>query len=107
MNQVISERRDKSRITCHFSAIVRGRDENGKAFEEQCSVINLSASGSCLLINRSIPIGDEIYIKIALPTGSLKLGTSKLATYGIVVRTEPYNMENFEVSVKFIQYRFL
>jgi hypothetical protein len=106
-NEFFSERRGKSRITCNFAAIVRGRDENGMEFEENTKVIDLSASGTYLLLNHTVYSGKELSVRIALPTGSLELGTSKLATKGIVVRREPHTTGNFGIAVKFTHYRFL
>jgi hypothetical protein len=106
-HETFSERRSKSRIPCNYAAIVEGRDENGKKFEENARVISLSTSGIYMLLNRSIYTGEELSVRIALPTGSLKLGTSKLATTGIVIRGEPQSTGVFGIAVKFNHYRFL
>jgi hypothetical protein len=104
---IAAERRSKSRITCNFAAIVRGREENGREFEENANVMNMSAGGAYLILNREIQVGDELAVRIALPTGSLKTGTSKLATKGIVLRGEEINYVSYGIAVKFTSYRFL
>jgi hypothetical protein len=105
-NTAVSERRGKPRIKCAYSALVRGCLANGKKFEENATIINLSASGIYMLINRYINKGQELSIKIAFPTGSLKWGTSNLATTGSVVRLD--FLDNvMGVAIKFQHYRFL
>jgi hypothetical protein len=105
-NTVVSERRGKPRIKCAYPAVVRGCAANGKKFEENATVINLSASGIYMLINRYVDKGQELSVKIAFPTGSLKWGTSNLATTGVVVRID--FLENvIGVAIKFQHYKFL
>jgi hypothetical protein len=106
-NSAILERRSKLRIICRYPAIVRGCTLVGKKFEENATVLNLSAIGAYLLLNRFIQIGQVLSIKIALPTGSLELGTSKLATVGVVVRCEALSKGVLGIAIKFQSYRFL
>ncbi len=105
-NEVFIEKREKSRITCNFAAIVKGRDERGREFEENARVINLSASGIYMLLNRSLEDGQQLNVRIALPTGSLKMGTSRLVTEGLVIRGESLSMGVMGIAVKFNHYRF-
>jgi hypothetical protein len=59
-----------------------------------------------MLIDRYIEKDQELLVKIAFPTGSLKWGTSNLATIGGVVRTD--FLDNvIGVAIKFQHYRFL
>ena len=106
-NVIIPERRIKQRIKCAYPAIVRGRSINGKKFEENATVLNLSSIGAYVLLNRSIEIGQELSVSIAFPTGSLEIGTSKLSTSAIVVRTENYSEGVLAIAIKFQHYRFL
>jgi hypothetical protein len=101
------ERRSKSRITCNFAAIVRGRDEYGREYEENASVINMSAGGAYLKLKREITVGEELAVRIALPTGSLKTGTSKLSTRSVVLRGEEIDYTAYGIAIKFTSYRFL
>ena len=105
-NELTSERRIKPRITCNFAAIVRGRDQNGREFEENARVVNLSASGACLRLKRFINSGEALSVRIALPTGSLKSGTSKLDTDGIVMRGESLQTGLYQVAFKFNHHHF-
>jgi hypothetical protein len=103
----ILERRSKPRIKCAYTAIVRGSSTAGKRFEEHATVLNLSAGGVYVLVNRYIQEGQDLSVKIAFPTGSLEWGTSNLASDGVVVRTEPLSEGSLGVAIKFQHYRFL
>lgn len=105
-NETFMEKREKTRISCNFAAIVKGRDQRGREFEENARVLNLSASGIYLLLNRLLEDGQQLNVRIALPTGSLKLGTSRLVTEGIVIREESLSAGVMGVAVKFNHYRF-
>ena len=107
VNSAIFERRGKQRITCAYPAIVHGCSIDGKKLEENATVLNLSVSGIYVKLNCYIQNGQELSVKIAFPTGSLELGTSKLAIKGVVVRGEPYSEGVFGVAIKLIHYRFL
>ena len=105
-NSAILERRSKPRIKCGYPAMVHGNITNGKKFEENATVLNLSAGGAYLLLNRKIENGQELAVKIAFPTGSLDLGTAKLDTAAVVVRTETFSEGVIGVAIKFNHYRF-
>ena len=101
------ERRLKPRFECNYPARIRGQDGNGKLFEEIGKAVNLSRTGVYIILNREIPKGTDILIKIAMPTGLLNLGTPKLALRGKVVRGELHAERNYEIAVKFDEYRFV
>jgi hypothetical protein len=92
----IPERRVKPRFICKCPTRIRGHDNNGQLFEEEGTAINLSRS-----------VGMELSLRIAFPTGLLKLGTSKLAVCGVVVRGEAHSETTYGIAVKFEEYRFL
>jgi hypothetical protein len=106
-NSSIPERRVKPRMKCAYPAMVRGYSLDGKKFEENATVLNLSASGVYVLLNRFIKKGQELSVKIAFPTGSLEWGSSKLATNGVVVRTEALSEGVLGIAIMFQRYRFL
>jgi hypothetical protein len=87
--------------------MVRGSSFDGKKFEENGTVLNLSASGAYVMLNRIIKKGQGLSVKIAFPTGSLEWGSSKLATSGVVVRTEGLSEGVLGIAVLFQSYRFL
>jgi hypothetical protein len=103
----LPERRLKPRITCDYFAWIQGRDEDGGVFEEAGKAVNLSQSGAYLMVCREIAMGSELSIKISIPSGSLKLGTSKLAVRGKVVRGEFRSETSYGIAVRFQYYRFL
>jgi len=101
------ERRTKPRIHCDYPALVHGRDPQGKKFEENGRVINLSTGGIYILVQRSIPPGEILHVRIALPTGSLRWGTSSLSANGTVVRLEPQSDGVSGLAIKFDGYKYL
>jgi hypothetical protein len=101
------ERRGKPRMKCAYPALVRGLSQLGKKFEDTATVLNLSASGAYFLLNRSIRQGQELLVKIAVPTGSLEWGNSKLNTNGVVVRTEALSEGVLGVAILLQRYRFV
>jgi hypothetical protein len=103
----IPERRGKPRMECAYPATVRGYSLDEKKFEENATVINLSASGIYVLLNRFINKGQDLSVKIAFPTGSLEWGSSKMATKGVVVRTEALSEGVLGIAIKFQRRRFL
>ena len=106
-NIAVVERRSKPRIKCAYPAIVRGCSLNGKKFEENAAVLNLSASGIYVLLNCFIQKDQDLSVKIAFPTGSLEWGSSKLTSNGVVVRSETLSEGILGVAIKFEHYRFV
>ncbi|NSW52277.1 MAG: hypothetical protein HPY85_07225 [Anaerolineae bacterium] len=92
---------------CDYSAIVRGRDEDGKRFEEIVKVRNLSACGAYFQINRNLHTGQMVTVRIAFPTGSLTYGSSKVTIRAVVIRVEPLSDELLQIGIKFLNFRFL
>jgi hypothetical protein len=109
-NSVIApflEQRLKPRIECNYAAMIQGQDGSGKKFKEKGRVVNISRSGIFLITNQAIPECYEVSIQIALPTGVLEYGSSKLAMTGTVVWRELCLDGNFGVAIKFQNFRFL
>jgi hypothetical protein len=106
-NVYIPERRLKPRIKCDCPARISGHDENGIKFEEDGRAVNLSRSGVYISLNREIPNGTELSIRLALPTGYLELGTSKLALEGTVTRGELRSETVFGIAVELKKFRFI
>ncbi len=103
----VPERRLKPRFKCNCTAWIRGHDSDGKLFEEEGTALNLSRIGVYVILSREIPISTELSLRIAIPTGLIKLGTSKLAVRGVVVRGEAHSETTYGVAIKFEDYRFL
>lgn len=94
-------------MKCAYPATVLGHSKDRKKYEENTTVLNLSASGVYVLLDRFIEIGQDLSLKIAFPTGSLEWGSSKLTSNGVVVRTETLSEGILGVAIKFEHYRFV
>jgi hypothetical protein len=101
------ERRKKPRYQCDYPANIQGFELNGEFFQIEGRVVNLSRNGVNIRLNREIPDGMEISIKIAFPTGLLDLGTTNLAVHGKVVRSENLSETICGIAVKFQDFRFI
>jgi hypothetical protein len=105
-NTDFRERRTKPRMDCNYTAIVRGQDSSGKKFEESGRVTNLSSSGAFVLVNRYIENGTILSINLALPTGNLEWGTSKIALTGCVVSGRILPQGVYGIAFEIQQFRF-
>jgi hypothetical protein len=101
------DRRVKPRIECDYPAIVEGYEPDGSKYNEQVTLANLSASGLFMLANRYIESGSKLTVTVLLSNPSDDDEVPKLATNGIVVRTEPHLDGKCGVAIKFSNYRFL
>jgi hypothetical protein len=101
------DRRVKPRIECDYSAMVEGTNGNGKKFQDHAQLVNLSASGLFMLVDRDLVNGSKISVTIHLTDPSCSSDAPKLATNGTVVRTEPRHEGVCGVAIKFQNYRFI
>lgn len=101
-----TDRRLKPRIDCDYPAIIEGYGINGRKFNDNAKLTNLSASGLFMLTNRFIENGSKLSVMIVLSSSEIDLDAPKIATNGIVVRTEPQSNGMCGVAIKFYQYRF-
>jgi hypothetical protein len=101
------DRRVKPRISCDYPAIVNGIDFEGNTYSDQGKLVNLSASGLFMLVNRDIEQGSKLSVTVNLCNSLMDTDVPKLTTNGIVVRTEPQKDGSCGVAIKFFQYRFL
>jgi hypothetical protein len=101
------ERRIKPRVICDYPVIIEGYDRNGKKFNEDAQLANLSASGLYMKAHRNIEYGSPLSVTVLLTSTYVDKDTPKIATNGIVVRSEPQQDGGCGVAVKFNHYRFL
>ena len=101
------EKRSKPRINCDYPACIKGYDIDTTKYKEDASLTNLSAGGLFMQANRKIENGSTVSVIIYLTSSSITRDTPKLATKGIVVRTEPLLDGSCGIAVKFTNYRFL
>ncbi len=100
------ERRRKPRITMDFVAIVRGRDRQGRRFEQHAQVCNLSARGLYLRPLRGITVGMKLFVVVRLAVTWAKPGLT-VGAYASVQRVEPGDDGSAGVAVAFHRYRCL
>jgi hypothetical protein len=106
-NTQFAERRTKPRCNCNYPALIRGRDALGGKYEENARVTSLSRSGSYVLLKRAMQDGEVLSVRIAFPSGSQQWGTPKLATNGVVVRSEANGDGLFGIAILFQNFKFL
>ena len=99
----IPERRGKPRVVCNYPVIIDGYDVAGNKYNEQANLENLSASGLYMKAYRRVKNGS----KLSVTGETVGEDTPKIATKGIVVRTEPQIDGTCGIAVKFTNYRFL
>jgi len=59
--------RQARRIGVTWQAVVRGFDRHGEAFQEFCSLKNLSPRGACLSLIRRLAVGASVEIDVRSP----------------------------------------
>ena len=102
------ERRSKARIQNPFPAIVRGRDANGRSFEIQTSLDNLSARGLYLRMAPRVRVGAKLFVVIALVAAPPEeIASPRVAVRATVLRVEPQPGGEFGIAVSFTRHRFL
>jgi hypothetical protein len=101
------ERRKKPRVDFDYPAIVEGIDQQGKTYKENAKLANLSASGLYMWAECDIEHDSKLSVTVLLSSMLSDMETPKLATKGIVVRTEPQTNGTCGVAVKFSHYRFI
>jgi hypothetical protein len=107
-NFASSEKRGKPRVECDYLAIVKGQDAQGKRFEEIARINNLSANGLYMRLQRTIFMGEELFVTIFLHNRTREQTGPKITTTGIVVRTEqPREGTTVGIALKILDYRFM
>jgi hypothetical protein len=101
------DRRVKPRIKCDFLAVVEDPNINGTNYQDHGKLVNLSASGLFMLVNRDIEMGQNFFVTIHLVNSLNNTDSPRLATNGIVVRTEPRTADICGIAIKFQDYRFV
>ncbi len=104
---ITPDRRLKPRIECDYPAIVEGLDNQGAKYSDHARLANLSASGLFMLADRSITTGSKLSVIVLLSSAFNDENAPRLATSGVVVRTEPKPDGKCGVAIKFSHYRFL
>ena len=107
--EITTERRSKPRVDVEFPAVVRGVDAQGRRFEEQTTVCNLSAGGLYLRLREQVELDSRLFIYFRF-TGiweSQKMPALAVAAHGVVRRIEEQPGGSAGVGVLFQHYRLL
>ena len=104
---ITPDRRIKPRVSCDYPVIIEGYDDTGNKYNENAKLANLSASGLYMKANRRIENGSKLSVIILLTSEKIDPDTPKLATNGIVVRTEPQIDGTCGIAIRFNNYKFL
>jgi hypothetical protein len=103
----IQERRGKPRVICNYPVVIEGHDVTGSKYNEKAILSNLSASGLYMKAYRQVENGSKLAVTVLLTNEAIDEDTPKIATNGVVVRTEPQIDGTCGIAVKFTHYRFL
>ncbi len=104
---ITPDRRLKPRIECDYPAVYEGSDDDGGKYNDQAKLANLSASGLYMLANRQIENGTKLSVTVMLSSAFDDRDAPKLATSGVVVRSEHRFNGTCGIAIKFTHYRFL
>ncbi len=104
---ITPDRRIKPRIKCEYPAIIEGNDETGGKFNHTGKLANLSASGLYMVTNRYIENGSKLSVTVLLTNCIENHESPKLATSGVVVRSNPEPDGMCGIAILFSHYRFL
>lgn len=63
----LSRRRQARRFNLKWPVVIRGYDQRGKAFQEFCSLKNISATGACLGLKKPLAVGTNIELDVRTP----------------------------------------
>ena len=101
------ECRSMLRLEAPFPATVRGLDLNGQQFEEHTQLINVSADGLCVWLERSLALGTTIFVAVRLTLDVQHPdGAPGFAVRGVVLRSRPY-YGGWAHALLFVRHRFL
>ena len=103
------ERRAKQRIYGSYPAIVQGKDASGKRIRSNATLINISATGLCLILKPHFHVGDDLFVLFRYSvTGRLGKGQAPLiAIRGNAIRSSTTSQGMQSVAVKIRHSRFL
>lgn len=102
------ERRGKPRLECAFPAVVRQYGPGMRQFQEQATLINLSANGLYLQMKRPVEPGQELFVLARFCNAEhSELPATLLAIRGPVIRSDSRPGGMCGIAVKLNQHRFL
>jgi hypothetical protein len=96
----------KPRTDCSYSAVIRSLNPHSNKVKACGQVLNLSASGMFLWVDRIFDQGEKISVTVEFPIGSLNGGNPKLVAQTVVVRSGGNPSMGYGIAVKINDYRF-
>jgi hypothetical protein len=93
-------------MACDYPAIVEGYETSGNKYSENARLANLSAGGLYMWTQRSFEPGVKLSVTILLANPAGDEPPPRLATKGVVMRTEPQTDGSYGIALKFNHYRF-
>jgi hypothetical protein len=93
------------RLGLALPVTVSGRDERGRAFEEEAATRNISAGGLCFETGRRLPIGARLRLDIRLSAALRPRfgGRVRYLVRAVVCRIENFaGQDRYRVGVRFL-----
>ena|SRR5688572_12781940 len=93
------------RLGLALPAMVGGRDERGRAFEETVETRNISAGGLCFETGRRLPVGARLVLDIRLSPALRPRfgGSTRYRVRAVVCRIENFaGDDRYRVGVRFL-----
>lgn len=101
------ERRSALRLDGPFLTTVRGQSLNGQQFEEHTQLINMSAMGLCVGLERRLELGATVFVavRLTLDAGQADYAPG-VAVRGVILRIQHCD-GGWAHAMLFTQHRFL
>lgn len=101
------ERRAKLRMECSFQATVYGYAEDGQRFAESATLMNVSAAGLYMRMNRVVETGEILHIRFSFSNETGDIQAPCVSVVGTVLRSELLPDGACGLAVKFNRRRLL
>ena len=101
------DRRINGRVVIPYPARFFGVDIDGRFFKETTHVENISACGVYMRLKKGVRLMSRVGVAVRLSYGPTTEPALRLATRGIVVRTEVLTDGTFGVAIEFLRRRML
>src|SRR6478752_6907295 len=104
-----AERRGKPRIEIPYPVLIFGADTHGAMFHMNAHLTNLGAGGLYVRLPQRIEPGAQLFALVRLATGpeDKAAPAPRVATRGVVLRSEPMADGGCGVALAFKYHRFI
>jgi hypothetical protein len=105
---VSGDARDDLAVHLPFPAVVRGRDADDHAFEEESTVESLSPTRLSLTLSRPVIAGADLQVVVRLSlAGQNQIPALQVALEGTITRTEWLGASRWRLEMQFRCHRFI